>query len=82
VAKAATNAHAFSLDQIGGVFVAPPYRRRGYGEAVVLELLGRLAGEGKGAALFVKKGNEAARGLYDGLGFEALGPFRADYLQG
>lgn len=82
VAKAATNAQAFTMDQIGGVFVAPPYRRKGYGEAVVLALLERLAEAGKGAVLFVKLGNEAARGLYEGLGFEALGPFRADYFVG
>lgn len=82
VAKAATNARAFSLDQIGGVFVAPPFRRRGLGRIVVSGLVSELGGQGRGVALFVKSGNEAARGLYDCLGFAALGPFRADYFLG
>lgn len=82
IAKAATNARAFTLDQIGGVFVAPPYRRRGIGEAVVSKLLDAIAAEGRDAVLFVKDGNEAARALYDSLGFEPLGPYRADYFIG
>lgn len=80
VAKAATNAHAFSLDQLGGIFVAPPYRRQGLAEAIVASLVDRLAEGGKGSVLFVKRTNEAARCLYDKLGFEARGPFRADYF--
>lgn len=80
VAKAATNARAFSLDQMGGVFVAPPYRRRGIGSAVVSALISILESEGRGTVLFVKKGNEAAKGLYDELGFETLGDYRADYF--
>jgi len=80
VAKAATNARAFSLDQMGGVFVAPPYRRRGIGSAVVSALISILESEGRGTVLFVKKGNEAAKGLYDELGFETLDDYRADYF--
>lgn len=80
IAKAATNARAFSLDQMGGVFVAPPYRRRCIGSAVVSSLVSILESEGRGTVLFVKKGNEAAKGLYDELGFETLGDYRADYF--
>ena len=80
IAKAATNARAFSLDQMGGVFVAPPYRRRGIGSAVVSALLSILESEDRGTVLFVKKGNEAAKGLYDELGFATLGGYRADYF--
>lgn len=80
VGKAGTNARAFSLDQIGGVFVAPPYRRLGVGRLLMEELLARLAAHGKGAVLFVKKRNEAARALYRGLGFDEIGDYRADYL--
>jgi predicted GNAT family acetyltransferase len=80
VAKAGTNARAFGLDQIGGVFVAPPYRHRGIGAVVVSRLLEFLAQQGRGAVLFVKRGNEAARGLYDDLDFEVIGGYRADYF--
>jgi predicted GNAT family acetyltransferase len=80
IAKAATNARAFGLDQLGGIYVAPPYRRRGIGAALVGRLVGTLAAEGRGAVLFVKSRNEAARHLYDGLGFHFAGPYRADYL--
>lgn len=80
VGKAGTNAHAFSLDQIGGVFVAPPYRRRGIARLLMEALLARLSVRGKGAVLFVKSRNEAARGLYAGLGFEDIGGYRADYF--
>ena len=80
IAKAATNARAFSLDQMGGVFVAPPYRRRCIGSAVVSALISILESEDRGTVLFVKKGNEAAKGLYDELGFDTLGDYRADYF--
>lgn len=80
IAKAATNARAFDLDQMGGVFVAPPYRRRGIGSAVVSALISILESEDRGTVLFVKKGNDAAKGLYDELGFDTLGDYRADYF--
>jgi len=80
VGKAGTNARAFGLDQVGGVYVAPPYRGRGIGRALMEDLLGRLASEGRGASLFVKTHNEPARGLYSSLGFEDLADFRADYF--
>jgi predicted GNAT family acetyltransferase len=80
VAKAATNARAFRLDQVGGVFVAPPYRRRGIGTAVVMGLLAALEAQGRGTVLFVKRGNEAAKALYDSLAYTVQGGYRADYF--
>jgi len=80
VGKAGTNARAFALDQVGGVFVAPPYRGKGIGSALMLSLLDLLAAEGRDASLFVKRENTAARALYDSLGFEDLEDFRADYF--
>lgn len=80
VAKAGTNARAFTLDQLGGIFVAPPYRRRGIGASLVAALVGSLHAEGRSAVLFVKTLNEAARGLYENLGFKVLGDYRADYF--
>lgn len=82
VAKGGTNARAFTLDQLGGIFVAPPFRRRGIGQALVTNLVGSLAAEGRGSVLFVKTMNEAAITLYEGLGFQVLGEYRADYFGG
>lgn len=81
VGKAGTNARAFGLDQVGGVYVAPPWRGRGIGLALMQELLSALGQEGRGASLFVKTDNMPALGLYRGLGFRELGDFRADYHQ-
>jgi ribosomal protein S18 acetylase RimI-like enzyme len=80
VGKAGTNARAFAFDQIGGVFVAPPYRRRGIGKILMEHLLARLSSRNKGAVLFVKSRNAPALALYRGLGFEEIGDYRADYL--
>ncbi len=80
IGKAGTNARAFSLDQVGGVYVAPPYRRQGVARALMEALLDMLAAEGRGTSLFVKPHNAAARALYEGLGYEELADFRADYF--
>lgn len=80
VARAQTNADGWARDQIGGVYVVPELRGRGIGGAVVSALLCDIAARGKGASLFVKKANPAARGLYARLGFRALGDFCVDYF--
>lgn len=50
--------------------VAPEHRRRGLARAVMAELARAALAEGAGAAyLQVERGNTAARGLYDRLGF-------------
>lgn len=82
VGRAQTNARGWARDQIGGVFVLPELRGRGIGRAVVQALLSEIFSAGRGAALFVKDGNEAARSLYEGLGFGDEGPFRVDYFSG
>ncbi len=79
--KAATNARAFTCDQIGGVFVRPELRRRGIGRLLMLSLIDQLAAGSKGAVLFVKSRNSAARSLYSGLGFEEIEDYRADYYE-
>ena len=79
IGKAATNARAFTLDQIGGVFVEPGFRGRGVARAMMAFLLGSTAKEGRGASLFVKKGNTPALVLYERLGFAPIDDFRASY---
>ena len=82
VAKAGTNARGRGYDQIGGVYTVPALRNRGLGRAVMVELLRRIAAEGKGACLFVKRTNEPAVALYRQLGFEITGGFRISYYLG
>lgn len=80
VAKAQTNARGIVRDQVGGVYVLPGLRGRGIGRFVVATLLAAIAADGRGASLFVKKGNLPAVSLYAGLGFDFVGNFRIDYF--
>jgi len=80
VATARTNAKGFRTWQIGGVYVVPELRGRGWGRYVVGHLLAAISREGKAAGLFVKERNAPARGLYRSMGFEDVGPYRVDYL--
>ena len=80
VAKAGTNARAFTLDQIGGVFVLPELRGRGLGRALMEALLAFTGRDGRGSSLFVKTTNVAAFALYRGLGYDTGDDFLADYL--
>ncbi len=69
VAKAATNARGYGVDQIGGVYTVPEERGRGLGRTVVAALLKGVFAEKQAACLFVKKHNRSAIALYDRLGF-------------
>jgi len=81
LAKAATNARGFRVDQIGGVFTLPERRGRGAARALMAALLAEIGRAGRSASLFVKPGNAPALGLYRGLGFEEIGEYRADYFR-
>jgi len=80
VAKAGTNARGLGCDQIGGVFTLPERRGRGIGRALVGRLTAAIAELGRKAVLFVKPDNSPALSLYRHLGFEDIGPYRADYF--
>ena len=69
VAKAATNARGYKVDQVGGVYTVPPERGKGLGKAVVSQLLKTVFSEKQEACLFVKKHNRPAIALYERLGF-------------
>ncbi len=69
VAKAATNARGYKVDQVGGVYTVPPERGKGLGKAVVSQLLKTVFSEKQEACLFVKKHNRSAVALYERLGF-------------
>jgi uncharacterized protein len=79
VAKAATNARGFTVDQIGGVYTVPGDRGKGFARAVMVALLGRIFAEKSGACLFVKKKNRPAISLYHGLGFQPVNEYAISY---
>jgi predicted GNAT family acetyltransferase len=79
VAKAATNARGFGVDQIGGVYTVPEKRSKGLGALVVARLLEAVFAEKKAACLFVKKRNRPAIALYDRLGFTPVTDYVISY---
>ena len=79
LAKAATNARGFAVDQIGGVFTVPEARGMGLGKMVVSALLKRVLGEKEAACLFVKKRNRPAIALYERLGFAPVTDYVISY---
>jgi GNAT superfamily N-acetyltransferase len=79
VAKAATNARGFGVDQVGGVYTLPAERNKGIGALVVSELLKKIFLEKEGACLFVKKRNRPAIALYDRLGFAPVTDYVISY---
>lgn len=79
VAKAGTNARGWKYDQIGGVFVMPELRGRGFAGIVMGRLLESIYASGRLPCLFVKNSNIPALNLYRKLGFTDRGPFRISY---
>jgi GNAT superfamily N-acetyltransferase len=58
---------------VGGVFVAPPWRGRGLGHALVSAVIDAAEGSGAQAGLYVPEASRTARHLYEGLGFHEVG---------
>jgi predicted GNAT family acetyltransferase len=79
VAKAATNARGFGVDQIGGVYTVPAHRGQGFGKLAVAALLKDVFAEKAAACLFVKKRNRSAIALYDRLGFRPVTDYAITY---
>lgn len=79
LAKAGTNALTPRWAQLGGVYTRPEERGRGHQKRLLSFLLARLEAQGRGACLFVKKGNVPALALYAGLGFQPRGDFTILY---
>jgi ribosomal protein S18 acetylase RimI-like enzyme len=80
IGKINTNATGFTLYQIGGVYVHPDYRGMGIAGRMTSEFVASLAAQGKGVSLFVNKTNNAARRVYQRIGFEITGDYRIDYF--
>jgi RimJ/RimL family protein N-acetyltransferase len=60
---------------LGNVATEPPFRRRGFGVAVVATLCHRLRRDVAVVGLNVAASNVGARRLYEHLGFEAVAPY-------
>lgn len=68
--------------ELGNVAVARSWRRRGIGEALVRDIVGRLSRRGvTDVFLEVRVGNRSARRLYDRLGFTEIGRRRDYYVR-
>jgi hypothetical protein len=80
VAKAATNARGFTVDQVGGVYTVPELRGSGMAGAVVAALLKAVFAEKQTACLFVKKHNRPALALYERLGFTPVADYVISYF--
>jgi tRNA threonylcarbamoyl adenosine modification protein YeaZ/ribosomal-protein-alanine acetyltransferase len=66
---------------INSIAVDPSWRRRGVARRLLEDVLAEAAVSGaRGATLEVRQSNEAARGLYEGLGFRVEG-IRRNYYQ-
>ncbi|MGP1458931.1 MAG: GNAT family N-acetyltransferase [Treponema sp.] len=80
-AKAGTNALGFHAAQIGGVYVKPEFRRRGYAFCALYRVLKNVFTAKNVAVLFVKNANAPAIALYRALGFEKAGDYRIAYFR-
>ena len=66
---------------INSLAVDPAWRRRGLARRLLVSVLGDAVASGaQSATLEVRRSNEAARALYEGLGFKVDG-VRRDYYQ-
>ena len=80
VAKAATNARGYKVDQVGGVYTVPQERGKDLAKAVVSHLLKTVFSEKQEACLFVKKHNRPAISLYERLGFAPVTDYAISYF--
>lgn len=82
VGMAIVNARCRRAVQIGGVYVPPELRGRGYGRAVVAAALSEeRRGGALRAVLFTARSNAAARRAYIALGFRAVGQYTLAFIE-
>ena len=80
-AKAGTNALGFHSAQIGGVYVKPEFRRRGYAFGVLYCVLKNVFAVKNTVVLFVKNANATALSLYRALGFKKRNGYIIAYFR-
>ena len=79
VAMTAINTQAVNTVQVGGVYVPPAHRGKGYGGAVVALHLAELARDGLQLAILFAANAIAAR-AYQSIGFQRVGSYRVAML--
>ncbi len=77
VAKAEMEAMTPGADELGGVYVVPGYRRRGFALSACALVCSSSLGKGRAVRLETQRDNEAAIALYRKLGFTVRGPHLA-----
>ncbi len=60
---------------IGGIYVAPTWRRKGMGRKLSIALTQRVKARGKTPYLFVRTENGVASELYEKIGYKVVGPY-------
>lgn len=78
-AKANTNAVGIRWAQIGGVYTAPDFRRKGYASLLVETLAEKIVASKRLPVLYARNGNEGAQKAYAALGFRKTGGFTIAY---
>ena len=78
-AKANTNAIGIRWAQIGGVYTAPDFRRKGCASLLVETLAEKIVASNRLPVLYARNGNEGAQKAYAALGFTKTGRFTIAY---
>ena len=78
-AKANTNAVGIRWAQIGGVYTAPDFRRKGCASLLVETLAEKIVASNRLPVLYARNGNEGAQKAYAALGFTKTGGFTIAY---
>ena len=79
VAKANTNAVGIRWAQIGGVYTAPDFRRKGCASLLVKTLAEKIVASKRFPVLYARNGNEGAQKAYSAIGFIKTGGFTIAY---
>ncbi len=80
VSKGAINATGQNCVQLGGIFTAPEFRKRGFAEFLIKQIVAVERKMGKHIVLFVKPKNVAALTLYKRCGFSNFGRLKISYF--
>ena len=78
-AKANTNAVGIRWAQIGGVYTAPDFRRKGCASLLVKTLAEKIVASKRFPVLYARNGNEGAQKAYSAIGFIKTGGFTIAY---
>jgi GNAT superfamily N-acetyltransferase len=81
VGKINTNARSFTLRQLGGIYVKPPFRRMGVASSMINAMVRKLSHEKNAISLYVRKTNTSALFVYKRAGFRTVADYRISYVE-